>query len=242
MKPAVSTDLFPPLIPYLSPFTPPLDTHTFPRHTAGMNPSNPYENRWKWWYPAIADWMVANPGRPLRECAKDLGRGESTIYMIATTDLFKDFLANRRKEWEQRHDFSLREKTTRVAESALDILSEVLEKKRDTIPLARIAEIGFGALDRLGYAPQKQAAVAVNVQQNGNGNGVVVLPVNSDALREAQEAIRVAQAKRAALPSPSLPALENPDDFPVLDLTADEGSTEGNLDAAGEFPRTLPAD
>lgn len=160
-------------------------------------PSNPYAHRWGWWYPAIADWMIANPGRRLQDCARDLNKSPTTISMIVNTDLFKDFLATRRREWESVHDFALRSKTTKVAELGLDILLESLEKKRSTVPISTLSEITTSALDRLGYSPNKpQASVQINnIQQSG---GVTVVPVSVDALREAQEAIRLAQSRRAA--------------------------------------------
>lgn len=202
-----------------------------------MNPKNPFESRWRWWYPAIADCMIANPGYKMADIAKELGRATNTIGMIVNTDLFKDYLANRRKEWEARHDHALRAKTTKVALSALDILSEQLEKKRDTIPINAVAGIATNALDRLGYSPNKPAAVQVN-NYNGNGAGAVVMPVNADALQEAREAIRVAQQKRAAL----APPLES-SDGPILDLPAERnGDSEPGLDSAVELPRTVSAD
>lgn len=207
-----------------------------------MNPKNPYENRWRWWYPAIADWMIANPGKPMTECAKEIGRGYVTICMIVNTDLFRDFLAKRRSDWEKRHDYALREKTTKVAESALDILADVLDKKRDSIPLAKLAEVGFGALDRLGYSPNKPAPAA-QVNVNAPGGQVAVFPVSTDALQEAQSAIRLAQARRAQQASLNPSVAENTNECAVgepferddLDLLID-------IDPASGLPRAIAAD
>lgn len=210
-----------------------------------MNPKNPYENRWRWWYPAIADWMLRNPGGKLADCSKEIGRSVTTISLIANTDMFKDYLANRRKEWQQCHDFALQAKVTKVAESALDILAEVLEKKRDTLPIGRLSEISFSALDRLGYSPNKQAPAigAVNIQQNGNGSAVV-MPVSVDALREAQQAIRTVEARRQAQLSSPVRDMEN--EPPLLDAVVESalqlGSDESDLEPAAEFPRTLSSD
>lgn len=206
-----------------------------------MNPKNPFENRWRWWYPAIADWMIANPGKPMTECAKDLGRGYNTIIMITNTDLFRDFLAKRRGDWEKRHDFALREKTTKVAESALDILADVIDKKRDSIPLAKLAEVGFGALDRLGYSPQK-AAPSTQVNVSAPNGQVNVLSVSTDALQEAQQAIRLAQARNAQRASLTSQAVE-PQNVNALGEPAEHDlDLLIDIDPASGLPRTLNSD
>jgi len=203
-----------------------------------MNPKNPYERRWGWWYAAIADWMIANPDGSMAQCARDLGKASSTISLIKNTDLFRDYLATRRKEWEARHDYALRAKTTKVALTALDILSEQLEKKRDNVPINTVNAIATSALDRLGYSPQGPTPAAVQVNNYGAGAQVAVMPVNAGALEEARQAIRIAQQKRTAQVAQEV----SPPNACTLDLSAQPNTDEPDLDAAAEFPRTLAAD
>lgn len=209
-----------------------------------MRPDNPYQKRWRWWYPSIADAMLRNPDHSLAQIAKDLGKSANTIYYITATDMFKDFLAQRRKQWETQHDGALVQKTMKVANSALDVLSDAIEKKRDTIPLAQLSSVAFSALDRLGYSPNKPAppagAVTVNAQN------AQVIAVSPDALREAQDAIRLAQSRRQAaipvLPDP-IPVeviREEPLDFSALD---DNGELrDGDEKPAAGLPRTISSD
>lgn len=132
--------------------------------------SNPYEGRWRWWYAAISDWMLDNPGGSMLDCARALGRGYGTISMIVVTDLFKAHFAIRRKEWEARRDAmvsaaaakGITEKLHKVANASLDLVVEVLDKKRAQVPIAQLQSIAEGALDRLGYAPKPAATVTVN--------------------------------------------------------------------------------
>src|SRR5678815_4847907 len=46
--------------------------------------SNPYEGRWRWWYSAISDWMLRNPGGTMADCAAELGRGASTCLLYTS--------------------------------------------------------------------------------------------------------------------------------------------------------------
>jgi hypothetical protein len=157
--------------------------------------SGPNKPGWRPWYPAIADWMLRNPGAPLSECAKALGKHPQTVNIIARTDMFKEYFARRREEWTQMHDFALVAKTTKVAERALDLMADKLEKQGDKIPMNLLNEVAMGTLDRLGYAPKAPGpSVAVNV--SNNDNRVVMIPIDANALQEARDAIRLAEQRR----------------------------------------------
>lgn len=187
---------------------------------------NAYEGRWKWWYSAIADWMIANPDGKLADCATALNKSRATISLIIQTDLFKDYLSRRKEQWRQRHDFALVQKTTRVAEAALDSLLSNLEKKKDQVPINLLNDIASTALDRLGYSPQKQspASVQVNVQQNA-GPQIVHAAISPEALEEAREALRVAERNRAERAQNLLEATPVPDSE-----KEDEGDSATPLD------------
>lgn len=165
-----------------------------------MNVNNPYENRWRWWYHAIADLMISNPELKQHEIAAQLKKNPNTISMIVRTDAFRDVLAKRRQEWEARLDQGLRNRLAKVASSSLDLLIDAIDKKRDSIPIARVQEISMSALDRLGFSPDRgpQVSVQTNVQP-----GTVQVAVSVDALAEAREAIRIAQQKRLETPEPA---------------------------------------
>jgi hypothetical protein len=151
-----------------------------------------------WYYSAIIDWMVANPGRPLRECAQYIGRTQTTLSIIINSDMFKAALAQRKAEFQNMHDIGLIQKTTRVANAGLDAILDSLEKRRDKIPLADLNTVTEGALSRLGYGTKPAAGVTVNVGTTTN----VVLPVSSADLEVARMALRQVQANSAkALPA-----------------------------------------
>lgn len=156
-----------------------------------LGPNSP---GWRPWYPAIADWMLQHPGAPLTECAKDLGKHPQTIALIARTDMFKEYFARRRQEWTQLHDYALVAKTTKVAERALDLMADKLEKQGDKIPMNVLSDVMTGTLDRLGYAPKTQPSVEVNV--NTDNRKVVMIPIDAGALQEARDAIRLAEQRR----------------------------------------------
>jgi len=157
--------------------------------------SNPYQGRWRGWYSAIADWQLANPGRPIAECAKALGKHPNTVSLIASSDMYRDYFARRREEWTREHDFALINKTTRVAEMSLDLMIDKMEKQGDKIPMNIVTGVATSALDRLGYAPKTAPSVEVNVNQDNRK--VVMVPISAGALEEARDAIRAAEQARA---------------------------------------------
>lgn len=148
-----------------------------------------------WYYSAIIDWMIANPGRPLRECAQYVGKTQTTLSIIINSDMFKAALAQRKEQFRQMHDIGLIEKTTKVANAGLDAILETLEKRRDKIPLADLNTVTDGALQRLGYGvkPNSQPGVQVNI--GGNAQAQVVLPVSAQDLEEARMALRQVQSQ-----------------------------------------------
>ena len=154
-----------------------------------------YEGRWNWWYSSIADAMIANPSWRMQDIAEYLGKSATTISLIVKTDLFQSYLAERKKEWRERHDFSIVAKTTAIAEKALDLMLETMETKRTQIPFESLRAVGETALDRLGYSPRNGPAVQVN--NFGGGPQQVLVPVGRETLEEARELMRKSEASRA---------------------------------------------
>jgi hypothetical protein len=182
-----------------------------PKTSKGLaDPKNPYQGRWRWWYPGIADWIIRHPDGKLEDCAKELGKSYGTIAFIVRTDLFQEYLAQRRAMWQKEHDFSIVAKVTRVAEKSLDLLLDKMERQADKIPMQLITEVATTSLDRLGYAPKPQNAVNVNV----NTGTQVMMAISPAALEEARDAIRQAEEKRKL------------EDRNTLDLIPDETASE----------------
>lgn len=148
----------------------------------------------RWWYPAIADWMLRNPGGDMVKCAKDLDRSVGGLRMITSSDMFKEYYAQRRREWQEAHDFAILSRVNQVATKSLDLVLDKMERKGDQVPMNVAKDIAFSALDRLGYAPQNGPQVTVNTGEQKN----VFVAVTPDALEEARTALRLAESGRGA--------------------------------------------
>jgi len=146
--------------------------------------------RYRWWYDGIIDWMIANPGKKLYDCAAHFNKAQSTISLIVNSDAFKMRLAERRREFEGLHDAAIIGKTTEVALKALDIMLDQMEKKRDKIPLKDANEIANTALKRLGYG---EKPTTVNI---GAGAGSTVLQISRETLEASRNSIRHQQEQR----------------------------------------------
>jgi hypothetical protein len=154
-------------------------------------PSNLYQFRWRWWYTAISDWMIRNPGRPQTECAAALGKHSNTICMIVGTDMFRAYHDQRLAEFREMHDFAVSTKLSEVTELALDVTKEVLIKKRDAVPLKFLSEVLSGGLEALGYGPKPQGPSVSLTQTN------VTASITVSELEEARNALRTAEQRRA---------------------------------------------
>jgi hypothetical protein len=171
-----------------------------------------------WYYSRIIDWMIANPGRPLSECAQYIGRTQSTLSIIINSDMFKAALAQRKAEFQQAHDFGIIEKTAKIAHASLDAILETLDKKRSAVPINELREISESALKTLGYGTTAQASPGVTLNFNEGSKGQVVLPVSPQHLEEARMALRLAQSSRPQTP----PASHSTHDPEVVDVESRE--------------------
>jgi len=177
--------------------------------------------------------MIRNPGKPLRECALELGKAENTIYYITGTDLFKDYYAQRRAEWVREHDQVIRSKLTGLAELSLDATIEKLTLQRDKTALPLLTDLLKTSLDRLGFAPQVGPQVQIN-QTIGDNRTQVQLPgsVTAADLEEARMALRASQARFVeVLPPAQAPALE----------ASSKGAEQSSEDPFAELTRQLSA-
>jgi hypothetical protein len=138
------------------------------------------------WYDGIIDDILAHPGTSLTETAHRLGRAPDTVQCIARSDMFRARWAQRRQQFEDALRDRLVAKITRTAELALDSTIEVLEKKRDTIPLPMLTEITKSTLDRLGYGPSRSESPSVQVSVNNN-------VVSAEALAAAREKLKLVE-------------------------------------------------
>jgi hypothetical protein len=199
-------------------------------------PSNPFAKRWRWWYAAIADTMIAHPEWDLEQIATHLKKGYSTIQMISSTNLFNDYLAARRAQWQRVHDQALTQKLTAVASAGLDALETKLKTKKDLLPIEQLNAATLGALDRLGFAPKAQPQVTVT--NNVQNNTLVQPSASSEALLAARAALRAAEATKTIEPaSHSLPKQR---EFAML--MAESGlelDGEGNLTSDSEDGSSL---
>jgi hypothetical protein len=62
-------------------------------------PDRQRSKRWRWWYSAISDYRLANPGCTVKEVALALNKGETTIGFIVASDVYKEYEAQRRQEF-----------------------------------------------------------------------------------------------------------------------------------------------
>jgi hypothetical protein len=175
-----------------------------------------HRSRLPWWYDKIIDAMIANPGAKLADIAKSVGRAESTLSSIINTDLFKSHYQQRRALYAQAHDIGILEKNAQIAHKSLDVILDVLDKKKDQVPLPLLKEIADSTLKRMGYGVDAPA-VAVNFNNVNNGQQVILPPtVSLEDLQQAQMAVRHVQEQRAKLePIKEVKQIENDEAGPT---------------------------
>lgn len=186
--------------------------------TSGPN----YEGRWRYWYAAVADLMIQHPELKQHEIAARLNRNPNSISLVVNTDMFREYMHQRRIEHRRATDDRIRGKITAVVEEGLDDLLVALKTKKGTVPVPLLAKVVTDTLDRLGYAPQSAPSVVVDNRQIDNRNQTVqIAGVSAADLEAARDALRLAEQRKAGS---SLPKLDQTD--PVLVESAEEPGEE----------------
>lgn len=184
---------------------------------------------WRWYYASIADWMLRNPGRPMSECAAHINRHPNTVSMIVNSDVFKSYFAQRRREFTAEHDAQLTQRLGDVAMKSMDCILEQIDKKKDTLRLDVLTELMGSSLEKLGFGKPNAPTVQVNNLVDASTHQVAVA-VSPEALREAREALRVAESSRRGgggtdilvAPSAEAPALPASGTGGVLEIEKSE--------------------
>lgn len=166
----------------------------------------------RWWYEALADYMIAHPDHRQNDIAAHFNRSPGTISTIINTDAFKAYLRQRRNDYEASLDQEVRGKLMNVASKGLDFLLEGLEKKRDSIPINVLQDVVDKSLRNLGYGAEKSAP-AVNVNVNASHNQNVPVAVSLEDLDAARAALRASQAPAPPVIEQTVVEVESNDDI-----------------------------
>jgi len=177
--------------------------------------------RWKWYYAAICDYRLAHPGCKNYEVAQHIKRHEHTVCSIVTSDMYREYEAQRKQAFRAQTDEELRQKLTGVTLKALNILDVQLEKKKDQVPIGLVREVIETGLDRLGFAPAATPGATVQIV-----NQQVTLPnsVSALALEEARMALRAVEAARLAPPRVELEPEQEAEPAPTKGPESSEGA------------------
>lgn len=185
---------------------------------------------WRWWYSAIADKMIAHPDWTQIQIAASLNKHPNTIAMIVNTDMFKEYLAQRKAAWRDDHDLAIRTRMTEVATEGLDIVLEHLRAKKSQVPLQAALKVVESSLDRLGYAPSSGPQVVVN--NNPDNRQQTLVQVSPADLEEARQAMRLAEQSRSGTSlAPPPPPNNGPEALGACGVGLDVGSDVEVLDA-----------
>lgn len=141
-----------------------------------------------WWHERLADWMIANPDKMLKDAAKFFNCSQGWISILKNSDCFKEYWARRSAEASDMNSAStLIAKTGALAELALDRLLEKMETPSEALQAPFLLQTADTALRRLGYGQPKPAPG----QQPGGGNVTVNIGlVSPERLAAAREKMK----------------------------------------------------
>lgn len=136
---------------------------------------------------AIMQFMLANPTVPLGEVAKTFGVTQPWLSCVIHSAAFQDLLKQRQ---DQMFHFTVVEKMNAVASKSLDNL--MVHLQASNVNPGFNLDVADKVLNRLGYAPQRAAAPAVQAVQ-----------MNFSVSRDDLAAARAMIVQPQQLPAPS---------------------------------------
>src|SRR5690242_624173 len=95
----------------------------------GRNLAMPAPQKFHWWYDHNIDWMLLNPNGSMKDCALHLGRSYAYLTLIVNSDLFKQRLAERRKDVNERLSNAVEFRAKSAATKSLELLLSRMEER-----------------------------------------------------------------------------------------------------------------
>ncbi len=146
----------------------------------------------------IADWLLANPHeKNLQKLCNLMNISRPWISVVMQSDVFKEYWAKRRAEYERdMHDKVLR-KQYDVTLKALEKLDDIIAA--DDVDDRLIFDIANKTAANLGFAPSRGPRVSVTEERTQE----LTRTVDAGTLAEARETIRrITRVEHAQLPAP----------------------------------------
>lgn len=120
----------------------------------------------RWWYDALATWLLLNPDKTLTEAAQHFGRSASWISAIVHSDSFRVLFRQRAGEINALAAKTTVEQVDGIASLSLEILRQQLEAKGMSMEHSEVRETASMVLKSLGYGQPRGAPAQTNVQVN----------------------------------------------------------------------------
>ncbi len=144
--------------------------------------------------------MVNHPELSLRECAHYFNVTQPWLSTIINSDGWKDYYARVVQDHTARSSQNIVDKTEVLADLAVDVLTERLERERDSLPLRMVKETAEMSLKALGYGGRP-----ISVQINDPENVRIGL-VDSVVLENARRKMKLVQDVEEDTDTPALPS------------------------------------
>jgi hypothetical protein len=135
---------------------------------------------------AIMNWMLLNPGLPMKYCASEFGVTQAWLSTLKNSGLFKSRLAEKQSELDARvydHASDLESKLAGVAEMGVERLGEMIEQSKDP---KFVLDTTDKVLNRLGYGSKQGVAPKAGTIENQNNFYVT----SSAELAQARDKMR----------------------------------------------------
>lgn len=143
-----------------------------------------------WWYEAIVDWELRNPGLYRAECARELNCSESHLSVISNSDSFKEFREMRMVQHRTQVSETIINRLEVVTDKALGKLEGVIDAAGPMTKMTDVSDVAKMGLQALGMFRHGSSGLkgdTTNVQVN--------IGINPEDLAEARKRMKDANTR-----------------------------------------------
>lgn len=159
-----------------------------------------------WWHEHIVDWMFCHPDQNLKACAEYFGVSPQTIYLIKNSDAFKDYFRRRRDAHAEALSAGVIDKAEALAELGLDVMTEKVERERESLGLPVLKEVTEMAMKALGMNGHSGPVQQTNIVVAGVSQEQLAAARAKLAGRRPETKVIEAQTEQAVAEEVPLPA------------------------------------
>lgn len=165
--------------------------------------------KFRWWWEAIIDWMICNPGLTMKDAAKEFNCTPQYLYMLTSSDVFNERYRERIDAKAKALNEQVVAKVSETALAAVGLIADRLELEKikpvesRRIELEQLSTVSDRLLKSLGLGAKQLGTVINNTNQTVIESGAS--PAAVELARQTLQRVQKREVEEAVEEPPPVP-------------------------------------